>query len=168
MTNFEKYKTPEELFAAHVEYCKEIGKAVNYDCKRCNGNPKHGNCPCLITFAYKNCRGEREMTNEEENDMFTEEILWHKVKIRPMTEEEKQEYADMDIDAEEIYVGRMPEDGQEILVKTKWGVESDVAINDDFIGLEGRGDWEDVEYWAEMPKAEPNLPPLRCRRKIND
>lgn len=30
------------------------------------------------------------MINEENNDMFTEEILWHKVKKRPMTEEESK------------------------------------------------------------------------------
>ena len=94
------------------------------------------------------------MANEKENDMFTEVILWHKVKKRPMTEDEKKEYAEMDIDAEEIYVGIMPDDGQEILVKTWRGVDYDVAINDDGVGLEIHGDWEDVEYWAEMPKGE--------------
>lgn len=99
------------------------------------------------------------MTNEEEKDMFTEVILWHKVKKRPMTEDEKQEYAEQDIygeKIEEIYVGSMPDDRQEILVKTRWGgVDTDIAYVDGlYIGLEGVGDWEYVEYWAEMPRGE--------------
>ena len=76
-----------------------------------------------------------------------------------MTEDEKQEYAEMDIYAEEIeeiYVGILPDDGQEILVKTRWGgVDTDIAYADgNYIGLESIGDWKDVEYWAEMPKGE--------------
>lgn len=56
---------------------------------------------------------------------------------------------------EEIYVGRMPDDGQEILVKTIWGVYTDIVYVDGvFIGLEGVADWSDVEYWAEMPRGE--------------
>lgn len=107
---------------------------------------------------YNKLNGEI-MTNEEKNDMFTEVILWHKVKRRPMTKDEKQEYAELDIygeKIEEIYVGSMPDDGQEILVKTRWGgVDTDIAyVDGNYIGLEGVGDWEDVEYWAEMPRGE--------------
>jgi hypothetical protein len=53
----------------------------------------------------------------------------------------------------------MPEDKQEILVSASWGVGTDVADNDidgeGFIvyGLEGNGDWEDIDAW--MPKPDP-------------
>lgn len=70
----------------------------------------------------------------------------------------KQEYAELDIygeKIEEIYVGRMPDDGQEILIKTRWGVDTDIAYVDGlYIGLEGVGNWSDVEYLAEMPRGE--------------
>lgn len=52
----------------------------------------------------------------------------------------------------------MPDDEQEILVATAWGVDKDVccADTDDWgnhsFGLEGRGDWDGVIAWAEMPK----------------
>lgn len=48
----------------------------------------------------------------------------------------------------------MPEDGQEILVKTKYGVDTDVCCIDGGTYLEDRGDWEDVLAWAEMPKGK--------------
>ena len=51
------------------------------------------------------------MTNEENNDMFTEVILWHKVKTRPMTEEEKQVFEPDDIEDAKICDCVMPDDG---------------------------------------------------------
>lgn len=52
----------------------------------------------------------------------------------------------------------MPDDEQEILVATEWGVDKDVCCvdTDDWgnhsFGLDGRGDWDGVIAWAEMPK----------------
>lgn len=84
-------------------------------------------------------------------------IEWHKVTTRPLTEEETEYYADMGIDGiEYIFDCEMPEDEQEILVATKWGVDKDICCNDPDHGieLEGRGDWDGVFAWAEMPKYE--------------
>lgn len=83
-------------------------------------------------------------------------IEWHEVTTRPLTDEEIAYYEEIDIEAEEIFDCEMPDDGQEILVATKWGVSTDTCWNDaDYgIGLENRGDWDGVLAWAEMPKYE--------------
>ena len=46
----------------------------------------------------------------------------------------------------------MPDDGDEILIVTKYGVDTDVCGIDEGYYLEGHGDWEGVIAWAEMPK----------------
>ena len=52
----------------------------------------------------------------------------------------------------------MPEDCQEILISTSWGVVEDVADNDidgeGFIcyGLEINGDWDGVDAWMLKPE----------------
>lgn len=89
---------------------------------------------------------------------------WIPITYRPLTEKERiafaehygVEYCDT---AEEIaFDCLMPEDGQEILISTSWGVVEDVADNDidgeGFIirGLETNGDWDGVDAW--MPKPE--------------
>lgn len=84
-------------------------------------------------------------------------VVWHKVTTRPLTEEETAYYAEMEIECiEYIFDCEMPEDGKEILVATKWGVDKDICCNDmDYgTGLESRGDWDGVYAWAEMPKYE--------------
>lgn len=80
-------------------------------------------------------------------------IEWHEVKTRPLDDEEKEYYAEMDIEPEYIFVGTMPDDGQEILVATKFGVDRDICCDDvEYgIGLEQNGDWDGVLAWAEMP-----------------
>lgn len=80
-------------------------------------------------------------------------IEWHEVKTRPLDDEEKEYYAEMGMEPEYIFVGTMPDDGQEILVATKWGVDRDICCNDGEygIGLEQNGDWDGVLAWAEMP-----------------
>ena len=152
MKNFEKYKTPEEAFTAQVQFCQKQSNDEN-NCHKNGCKYSTGTTPCLLQWLYDEAEGEKEGS-------FCEKIEWHKVKKRPMTEEEKQEYAEMDIYGDEIdgeiYEGIMPDDGQEILVKTRWGaVSTDIAYVDGYyVGLESIGDWEDVEYWAEMPKGE--------------
>ena len=86
-------------------------------------------------------------------------VVWHKVTTRPLTAEEVAYYAEMEMDGiEYVFDCEMPDDGQEILIATKWGTEKDICSNDAEygIGLEGRGDWDGVYAWAEMPKYEVN------------
>ena len=87
--------------------------------------------------------------------------MWHEVKTRKLTDEEKAEYTERGYADYEVpqcmFDCEMPSDGQEILVVTAWGVSTDICSVDcdeynNLIGLENRGDWEDVLAWAEMPK----------------
>lgn len=89
---------------------------------------------------------------------------WIPIRMRPMTSKERIEFAKhygieyCDTSEEKAFDCPMPEDGQEILISTLWGVTEDVADNDidgeGFIcyGLEANGDWDGVEAW--MPKPE--------------
>lgn len=82
---------------------------------------------------------------------FTETIVWHEVKYREPTEEEKAEWAEnYDIELTYFFDCPMPDDGDDILIAT--GVDTDVCGNDEGYYLENRGDWDDVIAWAEMPK----------------
>lgn len=81
-------------------------------------------------------------------------IEWNEVITRHLTDEEAAYYSEMQMDGiEYIFDCKMPEDGQEILIATKWGTDKDICSNDGEygIGLEGRGDWDGVFAWAEMP-----------------
>ena len=84
---------------------------------------------------------------------YEEKIIWHEVTKRPPTEEEKEEYLkEYDYIPEYILDCVLPDDEQEILVVTKYGVDTDVCGIDEGYYLENRGDWDDVIAWAEMPK----------------
>lgn len=90
---------------------------------------------------------------------------WIPITYRPMTVEERIEFAEYygiefcDTLEEKVFDCPMPEDGQEILISGSWGVTEDVADNDiagegfTSYWLEGNGDWDGVDAW--MPKPEP-------------
>ena len=89
---------------------------------------------------------------------------WIPIKYRPMTSEERKEFAEhygieyCDTLEEKAFDCSMPEDRQRILISTLWGVDIDVADNDidgeGFIcfGLEGNGDWSGVIAWRPLPE----------------
>lgn len=90
---------------------------------------------------------------------------WIPIRYRPLTVKERIALAEhygieyCDTLDEKAFDCPMPEDRQEILISTSWGVVEDVADNDidgeGFIcyGLENNGDWDGVDAW--MPKPEP-------------
>lgn len=86
--------------------------------------------------------------------MIEEIIKWHEITTRPPTEEEKEEFLERyDCDPAYMFDCEMPDDGQEILVATKWGTDADICAIDDYgYGLERCGDWDNVLAWADMPK----------------
>lgn len=84
---------------------------------------------------------------------------WIPVTTRPCTDEEFEQMKKLfgeDIERDEFpfFDCPMPNDGQEILITTAWGVEKDTCDYDSDYGyaLEGRGDWEDVTAWMPSPK----------------
>lgn len=84
---------------------------------------------------------------------------WIPVKIRPLTDEEREELS-KEFDEWEMPDGkfdcRMPEHGQRILITTKWSDDVDIDVCDidpDYgIGLEERGDWDGVLAWMPVPE----------------
>ena len=76
--------------------------------------------------------------------------LWTPVKFRPLTDEEQKEYPDYSYMAD----CPMPDDGEEILVSTKYGrVEKDECGFDDGYYLDSGYDWQtDIVAWMPLPK----------------
>lgn len=86
---------------------------------------------------------------------YKETITWHEVKTRPLTDEEKEEYAEFE--PEYMFDCPLPDDGEEILVATKFGVDIDACGIDEGCYLVNRGDWEDVLAWAKLPRYKQNV-----------
>ena len=76
---------------------------------------------------------------------------WIPVKFRPLTDEEQEEYPDY------CYMADcpMPDEGEEILVSTKYGrVEKDECGFDDGYYLDSGCDWQtDIVAWMPLPKS---------------
>lgn len=86
---------------------------------------------------------------------FSETIVWHEVNIRRLTEEEIKEIDESeyyDYIPDWIFDCKMPDDGEEILIATRWGVDKDVNGIDEGYYLENHDEWDDVKAWARMPK----------------
>lgn len=76
---------------------------------------------------------------------------WIPVKFRPLTDEEQEEYPDYCYMADCL----MPDDGEEILVSTKYGrVEKDECRFDDGYYLDSGYDWQtDIVAWMPLPES---------------
>lgn len=86
---------------------------------------------------------------------------WTEVKYRSMTEEEIAKYEQYwgiiaSEDEKKVFDCEMPNDNDEILVATQYGVSQDTCCYDpdEGYGLEERGDWEGVLAWMPLPTYE--------------
>lgn len=81
---------------------------------------------------------------------------WIPIKLRPMTEEEKEAWAEYG-DFDEIFDCPMPADGQLIWVTSKCGNLWQDTCEDDggLLSLEENGDWDDIVAWMPVYKPEP-------------
>lgn len=78
---------------------------------------------------------------------------WIEVKIRPLTEEEKEEYADDSEWYEFIYDCPLPDDGQEVLITTKYGYIALTTFYTDMgCYFEQFEDADDVLAWMPLPE----------------
>ena len=87
---------------------------------------------------------------------------WIPIKTRPMTDEEREHFADVfgytpEGDDAVMFDCKMPYDKQRIWICTRCGnVFDDVCEDDDgFVGLEGNGDWDGIVAWMPMHVPEP-------------
>lgn len=78
---------------------------------------------------------------------------WVPIKLRPMTEEEKEAWAEYG-DFNEIFDCPMPADGQLIWVTSKCGNLWQDTCEDDggLLSLEGNSDWDDIVAWMPLPE----------------
>lgn len=89
---------------------------------------------------------------------YKEEIIWHEISMRPLIEEEAKEYEELNLSVPPCILDcALPDDGQEILVATKYGVDVDeyMTDSDDYYNtcyLDSGIEWTEVFAWAEKPK----------------
>lgn len=77
---------------------------------------------------------------------------WIPIKFRPLTEEEKECYPE---EADGIYDCRLPDDGEEVLITTRWGavcIDTFHRDEEDQSYFEDHDDADDVSAWKPLPK----------------
>ena len=85
---------------------------------------------------------------------------WIKIKSRPMTEDERKEWSekvgyDFEYNEAVIYCSQLPDDGQRVLVYSKYGgVGIDTFENDPDYGccFEDNGDMDGIIAWMPLPE----------------
>lgn len=79
---------------------------------------------------------------------------WIPVKTRPMTEEEKEQYSEYLVDGNGIiYECTLPDDGQEVLITSKFGsVEKTTFYTDCGNYFENYEDYDEVIAWRPLPE----------------
>lgn len=84
-----------------------------------------------------------------------EQTRWIPIKIRPLTEEEKEHYISIgwsEDSLEFIYNRPLPDDGQEVLITDSMGnVELDTFYSDDGCYFENNCDADEVIAWMPLP-----------------
>lgn len=84
----------------------------------------------------------------------SERIVWNEVYLRPVNDEDREVFTEIELEgAEGVFVCALPDDGEEVLVQTKFGVDTDTFVRDEYgCGGENYDDWENIIAWAKMPK----------------
>lgn len=81
---------------------------------------------------------------------------WIPIKTRPLTDKEKEEYADLGYSEDSInsiYDCPLPDDGQEVLVTTRYDeVKTDTFYRDEGCYFETYCDEDDVKAWMSKPE----------------
>lgn len=84
------------------------------------------------------------------------EQKWIPIKTRPLTDKEKEEYADLGYSEDSInfmYDCHLPEDGEEVLITTIYDeVRTDTFYRDDGCYFETYCDEDDVKAWMPLPE----------------
>ena len=81
---------------------------------------------------------------------------WIPIKTRPLTNKEKEEYADLGYSEDSIdsmYDCPLPEDGEEVLITTRYDeVTTDTFYRDEGCYFETYCDKDDVKAWMSKPE----------------
>lgn len=130
-----------------------------YYCKHFKYNKTYLKATCDLLDMVNGIQLENDLKERSETEL---QNKWIPVTYRPMDDEEIKDYCERLAIPEDtledwekrMFNCRLPEDGQEILISTAWGVRSDICGWDEYgCGLEGNGDWDGVDAWMPMPNA---------------
>ena len=85
-----------------------------------------------------------------------DEMKWHKITTRPMDDDERKEWSERlgyELDDDEaIIYGNLPDDGERVLVYSKYGgVGMDTFCQDEGCYFEDNGDMDGIVAWMEIP-----------------
>lgn len=81
---------------------------------------------------------------------------WHVITKTPMTEDERKEWSELlgyDVEYEDAFIySNLPDDGQEVLVSTQYGVYEDTFRQDEECYFEANGDMDGILAWMPLPE----------------
>ena len=122
-----------ERDSEQCEHCKRIDCGIGMDCSI-----------CVMDKAKKIVQEVAEEYNGG----------WIPIKTRPMTEEEKEYYSEYLFEGNGlIYECPLPEDGQEVLVTSKYGsVDKTTFYTDCGNYFENYEDYDEVIAWQPLPE----------------
>lgn len=109
-----------------------------------------------INEVYNNCNMHdtlKHMLDEFESEI--KESEWTPIKTRPMTQEEIAECDWYNEDCLWMYACELPDDGEEVLITTRWGSVEKVTFYNNFnegCYFEEYGDEDDVIAWRQLPE----------------
>lgn len=113
----------------------------------------------VIKDIYNYTKWDTYTTNEARTmaiKALEQEPKWIPIKIRPLTEKEKEEYADLGYSEDSIsfmYDCPLPEDGKEVLITTRYDdVRTDTFYRDEGCYFETYCDDDDVKAWMPLPQ----------------
>ena len=128
---------------------------------------------CLSVHSSTNgsglCTDKQHFEAKQMAIQALEQTQWIPITYRPMTDEEKKDYAERtgfdEEDLDTMLNCKLPEDGETVLITDRMGnVEVDTFINDcDGCYFECNCDMEDVKAW--MPLPEPYVPDTNDGKK---
>lgn len=123
-----------------------IEEAIKYIDKLANRIP-------LKFFTDEEAKKYDEFTEIVKDALETQnKEKWIKIETRPMTEEEYEHFEfDCPIEDAFVYECTLPEDGQEVLVQTKWGITLTTFYDDDGSYFESYEDNGDIIAWKPLP-----------------
>ena len=129
-----------EVFEKIIEKLEELHERYINQYGAVGGNP--------MAFSVKECMEIVQEVAEEYNGG------WIPIKTRPMTEEEKEYYSEYLFEGNGlIYECPLPEDGQEVLVTSKYGsVDKTTFYTDCGNYFENYEDYDEVIAWQPLPQ----------------
>lgn len=84
-------------------------------------------------------------------------LEWIPIKTRPLTEEEKNIDWVIDCCVDYMYDCELPDDGDEVLITTKWGTVATDIFHNDCDGAYFEKFEEDIVAWAFLPEPYKDL-----------